>query len=84
MGQAWKGFVSGVAVSLLRVGRIGSAFAAYQKQAALDYTGIKITWNGSAVTPTDANGNSVEPYNLSARARNCLRHGPQCGLGPWP
>lgn len=59
-----KGFASGVAVTLLCVGLIGYAFAAYQKQATLDYMGINITLNGSAVTPKDANGNYVEPFAI--------------------
>lgn len=38
--------------------------AAYQRQATLDYTGIKITLDGKAVTPTDAAGNVVEPFAI--------------------
>lgn len=64
MKKQWKGFASGVGVTLLCVGLVGSAFAAYQKQATLDYTGINITLNGSAVTPADANGNAVEPFAI--------------------
>ncbi|WP_343121170.1 copper amine oxidase N-terminal domain-containing protein [Intestinimonas butyriciproducens] len=64
MRRQWKGFVSGIVVTLLCVGLVGSAFAAYQKQATLDYTGIKITLNGAAVTPKDANGNAVEPFAI--------------------
>lgn len=64
MKRQWKGFVSGVMVTLLCVGLIGSAFAVYQKQATLDYTGIKITLNGDPVTPKDANGNVIEPFAI--------------------
>lgn len=64
MKNQWKGFISGIVVALLCVGLIGSAFASYQKQATLDYTGIKITLNGAAVMPTDANGNAVEPFAI--------------------
>lgn len=60
-----KGFFSGIVVSAITFSLGASAFAAYQKQATLDYTGIKITLNGSAVTPKDANGNSIEPFAIS-------------------
>lgn len=59
-----KGFVSGVIVSAAVFSLGITAFAAYQKQATLDYTGISITLNGSAVTPKDANGNALEPFTI--------------------
>lgn len=66
MKRQWKGFVSGIMVTLLLVGLIGTAVAAgYQKQATLDYTGIKITLDGKEITPTDANGAAVEPFAIS-------------------
>lgn len=64
MKNQWKGFISGIVVTLLCVGLVGSAFAAYQKQATLDYTGIKITLNGTPVTPKDVSGNAVEPFAI--------------------
>lgn len=60
-----KGFFSGVIVSAIAFSLGVTAFAAYQKQATLDYTGIKITLNGSTVTPKDANGNAVEPFAIN-------------------
>lgn len=60
-----KGFVSGVIASTLVIALAGGALAAYQKTATLDYTGIKITMDGKTVTPTDANGNAVEPFAIS-------------------
>ena len=65
--KQWKGFITGILATLLVLGLGGAAFAAVaQKQAALDYNDIKITLNGSAVTPTDANGAAVEPSPLTA------------------
>ncbi len=59
------GFFSGFLTALLLVGLIGSAMAASsQRQATLDYSGIKITLDGKAVTPTDANGTIVEPFAI--------------------
>ncbi|MCQ4866402.1 stalk domain-containing protein [Pseudoflavonifractor phocaeensis] len=63
--KQWKGFITGILVTLLVLGLGGAAFAAVaQKQATLDYNDIKITLNGSAVTPTDANGAAVEPFAI--------------------
>lgn len=64
MKKQWKGFVSGMLVSIMLLGFVTSAYAAYQRQATLDYTGIQITLNGQSVTPTDANGNPVEPFAM--------------------
>ena len=65
--KEWKrGFAGGVAASVLCASLLGTAFAAnYQKQATLDYTGIKLKVNGQTVTPKDANGNTVEPFAIS-------------------
>ena len=59
-----RSFLAGCLVTLLLSGTIG-AVAAYQRQATLDYTGIKITLDGRTITPTDANGNAVEPFAIS-------------------
>lgn len=60
-----KGFISGVLVIALLVGLVGTAAAtAGQKTANLNYMDIKITLDGQAVTPTDANGNTVEPFAI--------------------
>lgn len=64
MKKQWKGFLSGVLVSAMTMAFATSALAAYQKQATLDYTGISITLDGQPVIPTDANGNSVEPFAI--------------------
>ena len=66
MRNQWKGFVSGMLAMALLIGLIGTAFAtSYQKQATLDYSGIKITLDGKAITPTDANGKTVEPFAIN-------------------
>ena len=57
-----KGFVAGLLVSALVVSFGVTAMAAYQKQATLNYSDIKITMDGKAITPKDANGNVVEPF----------------------
>lgn len=65
MKQQWKGFVSGILVTLLVLGMSGAAMAVVaQKQAVLDYNDIKITLDGKSVTPTDANGQAVEPFAI--------------------
>lgn len=58
-----KGMISGICISIFCAGLMGSAFA-YQKQTVLNYPGIKITLNGSPVIPTDAEGNTVEPFTI--------------------
>lgn len=65
--KEWKkGFVGGLAAAMLCSSMLGGAIAAnYQKQATLDYTGIKIKLNGQMVTPKDANGAPVEPFAIS-------------------
>lgn len=56
-----KGFASGFVTALLIVCLAGTALA-YQKQATLNYTGVKIVLDGETVTPTNAQGNVVEPF----------------------
>lgn len=61
-----KSFISGMLVMGLLVALIGTAAATVrQRTANLDYADIKITLNGKAVTPIDANGNVVEPFTIS-------------------
>ncbi|HWQ75845.1 MAG TPA: stalk domain-containing protein [Syntrophomonas sp.] len=61
-----KGFVSGMLAMVLLMGLIGTAAATVgQRTVNLDYTGINITLNGKPITPTDANGNVVEPFAIS-------------------
>lgn len=64
MKKQWKSFVSGILVSALIFG-LGVTAMAYQQQATLDYTGIKITLNGTPVSPTDASGAAVEPFAMN-------------------
>ena len=74
MKHQWKGFLSGVLVTMLAIGLIGTAAAAgRQTQATLNYTGINITYNGAKVTPTDAKGNPVEPFIINGTTYLPLR-----------
>lgn len=59
-----KGFITGLLVATLVFSLGVPAFAAYQKQATLDYTGVKITLDGKEVVPTDANGKTIEPFGI--------------------
>ena len=60
-------FFAGMLTMLLILGLGGTAFAAaYQKQATLNYQGIKITLDGEEITPKDGAGNVVEPLPSTA------------------
>lgn len=51
-----------IVVMLVSLAIPGLAASGYTKQATLNYNDIKITLNGTAITPKDANGNTVEPF----------------------
>lgn len=57
-------FVAGMLTMALLFGMVGTAYAAYQKQATLNYSGIKIVLDGETVTPKDGAGNVVEPFTI--------------------
>lgn len=58
-----KGFISGVLVTLLLIGTIGTAAATVGKETTeLEYNDIKVTMDGTPVNLVDANGNAVEPF----------------------
>lgn len=57
-----KGFVTGLLTMALILGLAVPALAATVKQLNASYSGIKITLDGKAITPTDANGSTVEPF----------------------
>lgn len=60
-----KWFTLGMVVCLLVTTLIVPAFAStLSKTAQLLYNDIKITLNGNAVTPKDANGKAVEPFTI--------------------
>lgn len=66
MKNQMKGFISGVLVTLLLVGSIGTAAATVGKKAAeLEYNNIKVTMDGAQVNLVDAAGNPVEPFIIS-------------------
>lgn len=65
MKGQWKGFVSGVLVTLLLVGSIGTAAATVgSKTVEITYNDISVTLDGASVALVDANGNPVEPFML--------------------
>lgn len=75
-------FIAGMLTMALLFGMVGTAYAAYQKQATLNYTGIKITLDGEPVTPTDAAGNPVEPFTIDGTTYLPVRAiGNALGLG---
>lgn len=64
----------GIAVCLMVTLLVVPAFAStLSKTAQLVYNDIKITLNGGAVTPTDANGNAVEPFIIDGTTYLPLR-----------
>lgn len=65
MKGQWKGFVSGVLITLLLVGSIGTAAATVgSKTVEITYNDISVTLDGASVALVDANGNPVEPFML--------------------
>lgn len=66
MSKQWKGFVSGILVSVLLIGIVGTAVATVGQRAVnVDYNDIKVTLNGTAVNLVDANGAAVEPFAIN-------------------
>lgn len=61
-----KGFLAGVVVSALAVSLAGTAAATIgSRTLTADYSDIKMYINGEYVTPTDADGNAVEPFAIN-------------------
>ena len=66
MKNQLKGFITGVLVTLLLVGSVGTAMATVGTKAAnLEYSNIKVTLDGMPVNLVDVNGNPVEPFIIS-------------------
>lgn len=64
--KEWKGFIAGLLAAGIVAGTVGTAGAVVGRtQANLDYSDIKISVNGEKITPTDANGNYVEPFAIN-------------------
>ncbi len=63
MKKQTKGFISGIIATALVLALSGTALAV-AKTATLNYGDMKITINGSAVVPTDADGNKVQPFAI--------------------
>ncbi len=61
-----KGFISGVLVTMLLLGSVGTAMAAVGTASAnLEYNNIKVTLDGVPVNLVDADGNAVEPFIIN-------------------
>lgn len=59
----FSGFVSGVVFTMIIfVFAVPALAASFSRTATLEYNDIKITINGTVMTPKDANGNVVEPF----------------------
>lgn len=66
MKERRKGFIAGVLASTIFMGLVGTAAATVgSRTLTADYNNIKISVNGSTITPTDANGNVVEPFAIN-------------------
>lgn len=66
MKNKFKGFITGVLVTLALIGSIGTAMATVgTKVANLEYSNIKVTLDGVPVKLVDVNGNPVEPFIIS-------------------
>lgn len=65
MRKNWKGFITGFISACLIFGFIVPAFAASVRQLEATYSNIKITLDGTEITPKDALGNIVEPFSVS-------------------
>ena len=66
MKERRKGFIAGVLASTIFMGLVGTAAATVgSRTLTADYNSIKISVNGSTITPTDANGNVVEPFAIN-------------------
>lgn len=64
--ERMKGFIAGGVACLLVLSLVGTAAATMGKQTVeVDYTDIKIALDGEVITPTDANGNVVEPFAIN-------------------
>ncbi len=62
MKKHHRWFIAGMVFAVILSSIISTAFAAYTRQATLNYSGISITLDGKKITPKDANGNAVEPF----------------------
>lgn len=66
MKERGKGFIAGMLVSAVLAGTIGTAAATIgSRTVKADYADIKITLNGSQITPKDATGATVEPFSVN-------------------
>lgn len=79
----FRSFVSGILATVFCAGLIGTASASVgQRTMVADYQNIRITLDGVELTPTDANGNIVEPFSVDGTTYLPVRAiGNAMGLG---
>ena len=79
----FRGFISGVLATVFCAGLIGTASASVGRRTMeADYQNIRITLDGKEITPTDANGNVVEPFSVDGTTYLPVRAiGNALGLG---
>ncbi len=72
MKKQWKGFILGVLVTTM-IFTLAMPVAAAVRNLKADFIGIKITLDGSPLTPKDANGKVVEPFAVEGTTHLPLR-----------
>ena len=65
MKKQWKCFLAGALASVLAIGALGSAVAAYQRQETLHFNGISLVVDGEKVSITDSTGAPTEPFIIN-------------------
>lgn len=73
MREQWKGFISGVIVTVLVFCLVVPVLADSVRQLDATFSGIKITLDGKTVEPKDANGTVVEPFAVDGTTYLPLR-----------
>lgn len=63
MSKRLQGLIAGILIGAMLMAGIGFA-ATGGVEKLLEYSDIKITLNNQEITPTDANGNYVEPFTI--------------------
>lgn len=65
MGKTIMKRLTALALCTALVGGSALAVSSYSKTIQIQYSGIKLVVDGAVVTPTDANGNMVEPFTYN-------------------
>lgn len=73
MKGQWKGFFSGVIVTMLVLCLVVPVLADSVRQLNASFSGIKIMLDGQTIEPKDANGSTVEPFAVDGTTYLPLR-----------